>query len=444
MSNRIGVVVIVVLAVAAACSEPDGQSTTTTVDAAGSEAALVTIPPPVSEPTTASTGTTTPSTARAPIEIRTFPDPDWPAVAIPTAPAVEPVALTQIVGGSPGARYDISPDGSRLVSIDTNALCVMSLSDPSARVCVDGIDPTQAAWSPDSGRVVFLRSSITRSQSAPLALLATDGELVTLLETDDPASPFGGATAAGFVDDDTVVYTRMLVAPAGALTYQVHTVDVDGSNDTVVGTLDIGGDVDVFFPASEVFDGTTVYFQPNGPSMRPGTWRFEPETGAFGLVEVADDGTPFSARPHMVRGGLLITVDGERLASSTTHRDDARFFTISSIDRSASAVIEDVDDEYMILSAALSPDGAHVAVFELYRGDERQVADSEASGRVSITSTASLFRDDAEWSTITDVGPGTPSLDLDREFSTITWPTPDRIHVELTERAFAVDVAPAA
>jgi hypothetical protein len=207
--------------------------------------------------------------------------------------------------------------------------------------------------------------------------------------------------------------------------------------------LEIGSGTEVFFPDAELFDGTTVYFQPNGRSMTPGSWRYEPESGTIGLIAAADEIAPFAAQPVGVRSGLLVTADAERLGAFTSNRDEAGFFALSSIDGSSSIAIDDLDIDYMILSAALSPDGAHVAVFEFYRGDDEAVADSEASGRVSIASVESLSRGQAEWSTITGVGPGAPSRDLDRGFTTITWPTADRIHVELLDRLIAVRVGPA-
>lgn len=169
----------------------------------------------------------------------------------------------------------------------------------------------------------------------------------------------------------------MLVAPSGALTHEVHTIGVDGTNDAVVGTLEIGSGTEVFFPDAELFDGTTVYFQPNGRSMAPGSWRYQRTSGTIGLVAAADEGAPFSAQPVGVRTGLMVT------------------------------------------------------------------ADREASGRVSIASVESLSRGEAAWSTITGIGPGTPSNDLDRDVTTVTWPTADRIHVELLDRPLAVAVGDA-
>lgn len=397
------------------------------------------VPEPTNSPPPTGADVSTTTGVNPPFEIRSFPDPEWPAVQVPAGPPVAPLAITEILSDAPGATYDVSPDGTHLVLTGVNRLCVARIDDPSDLTCADGINPTWADWSPDSSTVLFYEESFTESRSGPLGTLTTDGTLATLVETDDPTSPFGGVTAAGFVDDDRVVYARLIVDdPSGDFTYEVHTMEVDGSDDAVIGTIDIGTGTDVFFPVSEKFDGTAVYFQPNGATMQPGTWRFEPESDAVGLVEPADDDAPWSAVPVDVRGGLLITADSERLGSFTSNRDEAQFFTISSIDRSASMVIADLDPEYMILSAALSPDGSHLAAFEYYRGDDDSVANSEASGRVSITSTASLLRGEPEWTTLTGVGPGAPSVVDGR--TVVAWPTPDRVQVQLIDRAFAIDV----
>ena len=444
MRSRPVVVALVAAVVGAACAGSGAATPVSTTNAVEADDALATLPlpEPVSSTAAAPVSTTTavPATTRAPFEIRSFPDPSWPAVQVPTGPPVAPLTVAEVLSDSPGTAYDISPDGTHLVLIGLNLLCVAPVDVPSDLTCAEGITPTAAVWSPNSSNVLFYEESFFEGRSGPLGTFGLDGTLLTLLETDDPSDPVGGATAAAFVDGDTVVYSRLIVAePSGALTYEVHTIGADGSDDAVIGTIDIGTGTDVFLPESEVFDGTTVYFQPNGLSMPAGTWRFEPESGAIGLVEPADEGARFSAYPFDVQGGLLITADGERLGSFTSNRDAARFFTISSIDRSASTMIDDLDPEYMILSAALSPDGSHLAVFEYFRGDDESVANSEASGRVSITSTESLLRGEPEWTTLTGVGPGAPSVDLDGPH-TITWPTLGRVQVQLIERAFAIDV----
>ena len=74
----------------------------------------------------------------------------------------------------------------------------------------------------------------------------------------------------------------------------------------------------------------------------------------------------------------------------------------------------------MILSAALSPDGAHVDAYEWYRGDDRAIGESAASGRVSIAATASIMDGRPIWYTIPDVGPSQPSRNLDRAGTALT------------------------
>ena len=438
MRSRLLAVVLAATVVGAACNGSDAATPASTTIDASLDDALATLPTPAPVSPVAA-----PTTTRAPIEVRSFPDPDWPAVQIPVGPPVTPIGLGEVMSDAPGPAYDISPDGTHIVLIGSNRLCVAPVDDPSDLTCADGIDPTAADWSPDSSKVLFYEESFIESRSGPLGTFAIDGTLGTLMETDDPTSPFGGATAAAFVDDDTVVYAQMIVDEAsGAVTYEVHTIAADGSDDAVIGTLDIGTGNDVFLPMSAEFDGTTVYFEPNGLSMRPGTWRFDPESDSIGLIEPADEGAAFSAHPVDVRNGMLITADGGRLGAFTSNRDAAGFFTISSIDRSISVVIDDLDADYMILSAALSPDGAHLAVFEYYRGADEAIVDSEASGRVSITSTGSLLRGEPAWTTLTGVGPGAPSVELDGP-ATITWPTPDRIQVQLIDRAFVIEVGAA-
>ena len=406
----------------------------------GPDPSTTVAPEPTTAPSSSSTDVSTTIGIEPPFEIRTFPDPEWPAVQVPTGPPVAPLAITEILSDAPGSAYDISPDGSHLATYGTNRLCVAPIDDPSESTCADGVNPTWAGWSPDSSMVLFYEESLTQGRSGPLGTLTIEGTVTTLVDTDDPTEPFGGVTAAGFVDDDRVVDTRMIVdEPSGNFTYEVHTMAVDGADDALVGTLDIGTGVDVFFPESEQFDGTVVYFSPNGPSMQPGTWRFEPESGAIGLVEPADDGAPWSAVPVDARGGLLITADRDRLASYTSNRDEAQFFTMSTIDGSASTVIADLDPDYMILSAALSPDGTHLAALEYYRGDDDSIADSAASGRVSIASTASLLRGEPDWNTLAGVGPGAPSGVVDGP-SAVAWPSIDRVQVNLIDRAFVIDV----
>lgn len=443
MSARAAALIVVVVIAVACSGSDDDSSPTNTSGPSDPDDALVTIAPVPPVSTVAAPTTTTPSTTRPPLEFRTFPDPDWAAVVIPTARPVEP-ATARVLLDRTGTRYDISPDGDWLSLIDeSNTLCLETVADTTDRVCAEGSDPTGVTWAPDSSGVVFHRSSMTLGQSGPLGILATDGTVVTLLETADPADPFGGATASGFVDAETVIFTRMLIEPSDSLTYEVHTVGVDGSDDAVLGTIDIGSGTDVFFPEAEIFDDTAVYFVPNGLSVVPGAWRFEPTADAIGVILPVEQDARHSALPVDVAGGLLVTVDAERIGSFTSNRAEAQFFALTSIDGSATVAIDDLDTDYMILSAALSPDGAHLAVFEYYRGDDTAIADSDASGRVSVAPTASLLQGEPTWSTIGGIGPGAPSLDLDSGVSTISWPSTDHVYVELLDLAFVIDVRPA-
>lgn len=438
MSSRAAALIVVVVIAVACSGSDDDSSSTNTSGPSDPDDALVTIAPVPPVSTVAAPTTTTPSTTRPPLEFRTFPDPDWAAVEIPTARPVEPAAARMLLDQT-GTGYDISPDGGWLSLIDeSNTLCVEPIADATDRVCAEGFDPTGVTWAPDSSGVVFHRSSMTLGQSGPLGILATDGTVVTLLGTDDPADPFGGATASGFVDPETVIFTRMRVEPSDSLTYEVHTVGIDGSDDTVLGSLDIGSGTDLFFPGAELFDETAVYFVPNGLSVVPGAWRFEPTSGAVGAILPVDQDARYSARPYDVAGGLLVTVDAERIGGFTSSRAEAQFFALTSIDGSESVAIDDLDPDYMVLSAALSPDGAHLAVFEYYRGDDTGIAESDASGRVSIAPTESLLRGEPTWSTIDGIGPGAPS----RGSPTISWSSPDRVDVELLDRAFVIDVVP--
>jgi hypothetical protein len=139
---------------------------------------------------------------------------------------------------------------------------------------------------------------------------------------------------------------------------------------------------------------------------------------------------------------VLLSVESSRLAAYSSHRVEARFFHLTTTDAANNAPIDDIDRDYMILSAALAPDGAHVAVFESSRGDDSAIGDSAASGRVSIATTASVIERRPIWFTIADVGPGLPSRDLDRAGTTITWPSADRVYVELTDAAYEIAVEP--
>jgi hypothetical protein len=62
---------------------------------------------------------------------------------------------------------------------------------------------------------------------------------------------------------------------------------------------------------------------------------------------------------------------------------------------------------------------------------------------VSIATTASVMDRSPIWYAITDVGPSLPSRNLDRAGTALTWPTADRVYVELTNAAYEIEVVPA-
>ncbi len=146
----------------------------------------------------------------------------------------------------------------------------------------------------------------------------------------------------------------------------------------------------------------------------------------------------------MIRRRTAAIVAAVVLATACTGADDAAPTTTAETDEPDDALVTiPPAAQESTTTAPTSPDGAQLAVFEFYRGDDSTVTDSEASGRVSIAPVESLSRGEAAWSTITGIGPGTPSNDLDRDVTTITWPTADRIHVELLDRLIAVAVGDA-
>lgn len=121
MIRRRTAAIVAAVVLATACSGADDAAPTTTAETDEPGDALVTLPAAAQEHTT-----TAPTSTRAPIEIRRFPEPNWPPVDIPTAPPVRPEALTVLVDEPPGVRYDVSPDGNWLALLDdSNRLCLV-------------------------------------------------------------------------------------------------------------------------------------------------------------------------------------------------------------------------------------------------------------------------------------------------------------------------------
>ncbi len=402
--------------------------------------------PPIEVPTTTAAPTPTEPVPQLP-ERMANPNPQWAPVDVASGEPLMPATLQQLIVDPASEAYDISPDGRHVARTDpTEGLCLSSTVDPSTEVCNDSIEVSFVTWAPGSSMVLFNFVSWTQGRSGPLGTFGIDGTVTELVEPIEPDEPIGGADSAGFVDADTVLYSRLIFEPGWKL--EVHTVGIDGSDRQLLGSLDLGSPPNLFITGIGVVDGTSLYIQATTPAGGGnGIWRYDAERDAFGrIVEYRDsaDGTELvESSPVAVRGGLLLSVENERLAAFTSNREDARFFDLTTTDGATSVSIDDLDDDYMILSAALSPDGAHVAVYEFYRGDDGATADSAAVGRASIATTASLLAGEPVWFTITDVGPGAPGRNLDRSGTTITWPTTDRLYVELLDDAYAIDVVPA-
>jgi hypothetical protein len=379
------------------------------------------------------------------------PNPQWAPVEVPTGEPVRPISVRRLTDSPEHIAYDISPDGRHLALVaPTGELCLRSTTDPGGGVCSREIEASFVVWAPDSSRVLFNHYSLVTSRSGPLGTFAVDGTLTSLVEPLRRDALFDAVAAAGFVDAHTVLYSHVVNEPARQL--DIHRMSVDGGDVELVASLSLGslglGEGGLFLPAADLVDGSTLYSSVDTRAAGgTGIWRYDADTDAFGRL-VDDDGSGQSgvrvwSTPVAVRGGVLLSVERNRLAAFTSHRGRARFFRLTTTDGAGSSPIDDLDADYMILSAALSPDGAHVAVYEWYRGDDRAIGESAASGRVSIATTASVMDRSPIWYAITDVGPSLPSRNLDRAGTALTWPTADRVYVELTNAAYEIEVVPA-
>jgi hypothetical protein len=449
------VVVLVAASSLAACTGGDDPVTrptreTTETSRAGTDPDDAMVPIETVAPTTAiPTPTTSEPPPRLPDRIANA-NPEWVPVDVATGDPLRPTSLRRLAEGPESPAYDVSPDGLHLALVTpTRGLCLRSTADASDEVCDDSIESNFVVWSPDSSKVLFNLYSSVLGRSGPLGTFAVDGTVTTVVEPSTNEALFDGVTAAGFVDADTVVYTHVVNEPARQL--DVHSVSIDGGDDRLIGSLSLGSlgtGGDVFLPIAGLLDGATLYSNVTTRAVGGnGIWRYDADTDAFGRL-VDDDptgpaGLLAGSTPVAVRGGVLLFVESARFAAYTSHRDDARFFGLTTTDGARSASIDDIDPDYMILSAALSPDGAHVVVYEWYRGDDRAIGESAASGRVSIATTASIIDGRPIWFTETDVGPSLPSRNLDRTGTAVTWPTDDRVYVELTDAAYEIVVEPA-
>jgi hypothetical protein len=450
------VVVLVAASSLAACTGGDDGTAplvpaTTETSQVGADPHEALVPIETAAPITAPPSpTTTIRPPRLPDRIAE-PNPRWAPVEVPTGDPVRPAALGLLIDDPASLAYDISPDGRSLALITPRGgLCLRSTTEAGDEVCSDSIESNFVVWAPDSSKVLFNLYSPASFRSGPLGTFAVDGTTNVLVEPSAGEALFDGAVAAGFVDADTVLYSRVVNEPARRL--EVRSVAIDGGDDRLVGSLSLGSlslaGGDVFLPSADLVDGLTLYNSVNTRAVGGnGIWRYDADTDAFGrLVDdgpAGPDGPLAVSTPVAVRGGVLLSVESARLAAFSSHRGDARFFRLTTTDAASSVRIDDIDADYIIMSAALSPDGAHVAAYEWYRGDDQAIGESAASGRVSIATTASIMAGRPIWYAITDVGPGLPSRNLDRAATAVTWPTADRVYVELTDAAYEIEVVPA-
>ena len=253
-----------------------------------------------------------PTTTRRPPDRIAEPNPRWAPVEVPTGDPLRPAAPGLLIDDPDSLAYDISPDGRHLALVTpTGGLCLRSTTETGDEVCNDSIESNFVVWAPDSSKVLFNPYSFQLGRAGPLGTFAVDGTVTALVEPSANEAFEDGVAAAGFVDADTVLYTRAVYGPASRL--DVHRIVIDGGDDRLIGSLSLGSvspGAGMFSLGAELVDGATLYSSVNTGSVDGnGIWRYDAETDAFGRL-VEDDSTGPSgpvtrSAPVAVRGGVL-------------------------------------------------------------------------------------------------------------------------------------------
>lgn len=351
---------------------------------------------------------------------------------------VEPVAIVGVEAAPfdrPLRSYEVSPDGRYVAAGSGDGLCLMEtarLAEPDTDVtdgvCVEG-NIAEARWSPDSTRVVYGPGVfIDRIEDGPIGVFDVEGINTTVAE------PPSGEESGGFfhptwVDDTTVLFGRIIDSER---TFEVVSIDVDSGDDQVIDGLpapdDDSGGVHPRSYWTVEGDELLGAFAAVGDLDAAELWALPLDGGGAarlgGVPPPGEDDRPIILSPYVRAGRYLLLLDIGVMRLET--EPGAPWWWLVDLDDGEDSVAVpitlDIEDQ-RVVSAALSPDGATLAVHTV------ELADNEGA-EVLAAPTAAVLDGTAQWNGIELTATTKDVLGLGMPASALVWDKTDHLLLE--------------
>lgn len=365
-----------------------------------------------------------------------------------TPSTIRPVDVTVLA--APGIlAYDVAPNGAWLaVDGPDRSICLVPIDDaqdgieldpPSTdTVCSSEGTGGVARWSPDSGRVVISDFVFRFLRSAPLTLLDTEGNETTLA----PAVPdadriIGSAFGPTFVDDDTVIFGRVLDDP---IRPEYSTIAVDGSEEEVAFVLSNPRGDDPWLPFfAPIADEDTLLLpigdtvgEPvdiwsidldDGEATQLTDERRDRDTSGFGSLALA---------PVDLSDDHLLVIDANASGDFLRAAGDITLFSLVDRDDETFTPIADRPGESHRF-ATLSPEGAFLATVSIDL--ERRVEST-----LLIASVETVLDGEPDWQELSLGDRPTGSIDLGAVGGSLRWDQDDALLLETPDELLRIDL----
>lgn len=350
--------------------------------------------------------------------------------------AVRPAEAFPLIG-LPEHFHSVSPDGRWVAAAGDGEVCIGSTVELARPECTPspGSDEVRLAWSPRSDGVVAVpdvRRSPGPAHAVVLDISGHESEIA--LRTDRDGVP-GSAIDVVYEREDRILY---LVAHEDPVRLDVRRVGLDGANDELVMVLDQIGDSPVTEPGLVVAGRALHVTIGSGGERALGAWRFQLGSGAAEPLVVGEEarraGRFTGERTVAAHGDVFVTADLE-LLSGAPGRDH---FQLGSDDGTVTTI--DDRDDFRIVGATLSPDGAHLAVIAA-RVDDTASA-GEGTLRASIAPVDSVLAGSPDWQDLEPIPGRVLPPSPRRSISNLVWTDYDRLVVgALEESVLAIEVS---
>lgn len=365
-----------------------------------------------------------------------------------TPSTVRPVDITVLA--APGLlAYDASPTGAWLaVDGPDGSICLVPAEDaqdgieldpPSDdTVCSSEDTGGVARWSPNGERVVISDFVFRFLRSAPLTVLDTDGSETTLAPAVPDEDRIIGATfGPTFVDDDTIIFGRVLDDP---IRPEYSTIAVDGSDEEVAFVLSNPDGDDPWLPFFAPVADEEALLLPIGDNVGEPVdiWSIDLDDGeATRLTDERrdDEATGFGSlalAPVDLSDGHVLVIDANASGDFLRAAGDITLFSLVDRDDETFTSIEDRAGESHRF-ATLSPDGAFLATVSVD-------LESRFDSTLLITSVDSVLDGEPDWQELSLGDRPLGTIDLGAVGASLHWDEDDTLLLETPDELLRIEL----